>query len=90
MPGLTRRRDPDAPQETWHFYYGDVRVGTISERTGTPTGTPSWQWDCGFYPGSHPGDRASGIADSFDQARGAFEIAWRYFLAKCTEADFDE
>ena len=22
--------------------------------------------------------------------RGAFEIAWRYFLAKCTEADFDE
>jgi len=30
------------------------------------------------------------IAKSFEQARGAFEIAWRHFLVKRTEADFAE
>jgi hypothetical protein len=54
MPALTRRHDPDARQETWLINYGDVRVGTIAERVGNPTGTPHWQWSCGFYPGSHP------------------------------------
>jgi hypothetical protein len=29
MPALTRRRDPDAQQETWLIYYGDVQVGTM-------------------------------------------------------------
>ena len=47
-------------------------------------------WVCGFYPGSHPAEHARGSAKSFDQARGAFEIARRYFLAKCTEADFEQ
>jgi hypothetical protein len=56
----------------------------------TPTGTPRWQWACGFYPGSHPAEHARGIVDTFDQARAAFEIAWRYFHAKSTEADFEE
>ena len=46
MPQLTRRRDPDASQETWLIHYGDVRVGVITERV-----TPGWQWSCGFYPG---------------------------------------
>src|ERR1700739_3743686 len=32
MPTLTRRRDPDASQETWLIHYGDVRIGTIAER----------------------------------------------------------
>ena len=32
MPSLTRRRDPDADQETWQVYFRDVRVGTVSER----------------------------------------------------------
>jgi hypothetical protein len=36
MPGLTRRHDPDARQETWLINYGDVRVGTIAERVGKP------------------------------------------------------
>src|SRR5215831_3635285 len=44
----------------------------------------------GFYPGSHLAERASGIAGSFDQARRAFGAAWRVFLAKRTEADFEE
>lgn len=30
------------------------------------------------------------LAETFDQARGAFEAAWRPFLARRTEADFEE
>src|SRR5215471_21143978 len=90
MPELTRRRDPDAPQETWLIHYGDVRVGVIAERVGNPDSTPGWHWTCGFYPGSDPSEHARGIAKSFEQARGAFEIAWRHFLVKRTEADFEE
>jgi hypothetical protein len=36
MPTLTRRRSPDAREECWHIYYGDVRAGMIAERTGNP------------------------------------------------------
>jgi predicted GIY-YIG superfamily endonuclease len=90
MPALTRHRDPDAEQETWQIYYGDVRVGTISERFGNPTGASGWQWACGFDPGRRPTEHAKGAAKTFDEARRAFEIAWRYFLAKLTEADFAE
>jgi hypothetical protein len=32
MPALTRRRSADAPEECWHVYYGNVRVGTIALR----------------------------------------------------------
>jgi hypothetical protein len=39
-PELTRRRDPDAQQETWLIHYGDVRVSVISERAvGNPDST---------------------------------------------------
>src|SRR5258708_38714138 len=33
MPDLTRRRSPDAPDECWHVFYGDVRVGTNRSAT---------------------------------------------------------
>jgi hypothetical protein len=69
---LTRCRDPDAPQETWQVYYGDVRVGSIAVRSGNPTDTDSWGWRCGFYPGSHPRDCTSGTAATFGQARAEF------------------
>jgi hypothetical protein len=36
MPALTRRRNPDARQESWLVFYGDVRVGTIAIRSGNP------------------------------------------------------
>jgi hypothetical protein len=62
----------------------------IAERIGNPDSTPGWQWSCGFYPGSQLAERTSGLAESFDQARGAFEAAWRVFLANRTEADFEE
>jgi hypothetical protein len=60
MPQLTRRSSPDAPEECWHVYYGDVRVGTIAIRTGRPPGEDPWQWSCGFYPGAHPRECTDG------------------------------
>ena len=88
MPALTRRRDREANQETWLIYWGDIHAGTISLRSGNPTTTAPWEWRCGFYPGSDPGDCTSGTAGTFREARSAFEAAWRAFLAKRTEADF--
>jgi hypothetical protein len=88
MPTLTRRRSPDHRDECWHVFYGDVHVGTIALRTGIPHDEDPWGWSCGFYPGSHPGECTNGSAATFDLARAGFETAWRVFLAKRTEADF--
>ena len=74
------RRSPDAPDECWHVYFGDVRVGTIAIRTGIPHHEDPWGWACGFYPGGHPAECTSGAAATFDQARVEFEDAWRVFL----------
>jgi hypothetical protein len=38
--------------------------------------------------GSRPSECSSGTAETFDQARAEFEEAWRVFLSKRTEADF--
>jgi hypothetical protein len=88
MPQLTRRRYPERP-DCWQVYYGDVHVGTIARRIGQPLALDPWQWSCGFYPGSHPGEHQGGTAQTFDQARADFEAAWPVFLAKRTEADFE-
>jgi hypothetical protein len=90
MPALTRRRDLEAPDECWHVYYGDVRVGTIAERVGIPFDEDPWGWACGFYPGSHPRECTNGAAATFDHARAEFEEAWRIFLSNRTKADFQE
>jgi hypothetical protein len=90
MPELTRRRYPEAREECWHVYYGDVHAGTLAIRTGNPHDTDTWEWRCGFYPGSHPGECRSGTAKSLDEARAEFEAAWRIFLSNRTEADFQE
>ena len=82
MPDLTRRRYPGR-SDCWHVYYGDVHVGTISQCVGA---AEAWQWRCGFYPGSHPGEQRSGTAGTFEQARAAFEKAWLVFAANRTEA----
>jgi hypothetical protein len=87
---LTRRRDPDSHEEAWLIFYGDVHVGTISMRSGNPTGGDQWSWHCGFYPGNNPGEATNGTATNFEAARAAFESAWSTFLAKRTEADFLE
>jgi hypothetical protein len=88
MPEFTRRRCPEAREECWHVYYDDAHVGSIAIRSGNPESTDPWQWHCGFYPGSRPGECTSGTAVTFGQARAAFESAWRVFLSKRTEADF--
>ena len=87
MPDLTRRRYPERP-DCWHVYYGDVHVGTISKCVGNPGAAEAWQWRCGFYPGSHPGEQRGGTAGTFDQARAAFEAAWQVFAANRTESDY--
>jgi hypothetical protein len=87
MPELTRRRVNDHP-ETWHINYAGVLVGVIAERSGNPAGTDRWQWSCGFYPGSNPGDDRDGTAATFDAARAAFETAWRNYLPLRREADY--
>jgi hypothetical protein len=87
MPALTRRRDPKANVGAWHLYYGDVRVGTIAIRTGIPHDEDPWEWRCGFYRGSHPGEHTNGTGATFDEARAGFDEAWRFFLPKRTEAN---
>src|ERR1035437_5464016 len=89
MPALTRKRVNDRP-ETWHVHYAGVRVGLIVERSGPPPSSDQWQWCCGFYPGSNPGDDRHGTAADFEAARAAFEAAWRDYLPKLSDADFDE
>jgi hypothetical protein len=43
---------------------------------------------CAGYPGSNPGEQRGGTAGTFEQARAKFETAWRVFLPKRSEADF--
>jgi hypothetical protein len=88
MPALTRRRNPNAPQECWHIYYGDIHAGTIEIRSGIPFDEDPWGWACGFYPGGHPGEHQNGTAPTFDQARSDFEDTWKVFLSNRTEPDF--
>jgi hypothetical protein len=59
-------------------------------RRDHPHDEDPWEWHCGFYPGSHPGEHRSGAAASFEEARADFEQAWRVFRSKRTEADFQE
>jgi len=80
MPDLTRRRDPDRPEETWQIHFGDVHVGTISRAVGNPGALEEWQWFCGFYPGSKPGECRRGSAPTFDEARA---VCYCLRLALC-------
>jgi hypothetical protein len=87
MLALIRRRSADRP-DCWHIYYGDVHADIIAERVGNPHDTDQWEWSCGFYPGSRPGEIQSGTAATFDDARGEFASAWAVFLLTGTDADF--
>jgi len=64
-----------------------VHAGTIAIRSGNPHDEDPWEWNCGFYPGSHPGDCTNGTAATFDEARADFEAAWQVFLSNRTDAD---
>ena len=39
IPELTRRRYPEARDECWHVYYGDIYAGTLAIRAGNPQAT---------------------------------------------------
>jgi hypothetical protein len=86
MPALTRRRDPDALQETWRVYYDDVQVGTISRRAGVPVDVDQWGWSCGFFPAIDRGLRAGGTTATFEKVRADFAAAWARYLPRCTDA----
>jgi hypothetical protein len=86
-PHLTRRKDPHRT-DCWQIYFGDVRVGTIAKSNSVPNAEPQWQWLCGFYPGSNPGEQRGGTEATFEKAREAFGVAWRIFSANRTEADY--
>jgi hypothetical protein len=81
MPALTCRR-----------YQNAQTAGTSITVTSTsgrcPADVDQWEWSCGFYPGSHPGEHQYGTAETFDQSRTEFETAWAVFLSNRTEADF--
>jgi hypothetical protein len=62
MTPLSRRRDPDRAEECWLIFADDVHVGTIARAIGNPGALERWQWHCGFYPGSKPGDQSNGTA----------------------------
>jgi hypothetical protein len=90
LPALTRRRDPDASQESWRVFYGDVHVGTIGMRSGIPVHADQWGWRCGFYPGLLPGQHRAGSAASFELVRAAFEQAWQRLHPNIPEGAFAE
>src|ERR1700741_3261638 len=89
MTALTRRRGPHTPEETWLIYYGDVQVGVTAERVGNPTVRHVGNGAAVSIPAAIHQSRREG-AGTFDQARGAFELAWRFFWAKHGGADFEE
>jgi hypothetical protein len=61
MPALTRKLVSDNP-ETWHIHFAGVRVGMLLERAGIVSTSQPWEWHCGFYPDSNPGEQRYGIA----------------------------
>ena len=88
-PKLSRRRDPEARSESWHIWYDDVRVGTISAVAGLQ-GSSHWAWTCGFHAGLPDGKQRSGTADRYAVAREAFETAWAEYLPTRSAEAFDD
>jgi hypothetical protein len=89
MTALTRRRYPERIN-CWHVYHGDVCVGMIARRSGCPVDVDQWEWGCGFYPGTEPGQGQGGTAADFEACRAEFEAAWKRLLPTLTEASFQE
>ncbi len=90
MPELTRRRTDDR-FETWEIWYGDVQVGTIAQQDWDPNPERSgvWKWSCGFYPLHRDRMFQGRRADLRNGPRRAFDAAWKVFLPKRTEAEFE-
>jgi len=50
-----------------------VKCSPIAIRSGNPHNEDPWEWHCGFYPDSHPGEHRGEAAATFDEARADFE-----------------
>jgi hypothetical protein len=68
MPELTRRRSPDAPDECWHVFYGDVRAALTCRPAKIRGAGPA-----GSILAPIRGNATDGTAATFDQARADFE-----------------
>ncbi|APO52187.1 hypothetical protein LUI11_37525 [Bradyrhizobium diazoefficiens] len=90
MSTLACRRAVNPLQETWHIYFGDVRVGVIGERAGIPIHADQGARSVGFYPGMEPKAHRRGIAGSFAAAREAFEATWAELLPTIPDGAFAE
>jgi hypothetical protein len=90
MAVYTRRRNPDARQESWQVCYSDVRVGSIAMRSAIRPTPTRGAGAAASIRAAIQRECTSGTAATFDQARADFEESWRVFLANRTEADFDE
>ena len=63
-----------------------MHAGTIAIRAGIPFDEDPWGWACGYYPGIRGNARTARPQPSTRHAD--FEAAWRVFLSKRTDADF--
>lgn len=88
MPELTRRRSLDAPDECWHVYYGDVRVGTIAIRIGIPPHEDPWGWACCSIPVAILGNAQTAPRQRSTWSRADFEQTWRASGLPWLEATF--
>jgi hypothetical protein len=43
-----------------------------------------------ILPGLHPGQHQAGVAETFEEARAAFEVAWAELLPAIPDSAFDE
>jgi hypothetical protein len=69
--------------------YGDVHWHDRAPHR-CPAHADQWEWSCGFYPGTRPGQGHHGTAIGFDHTRADFEASWRQILPTLTEANFQE
>ena len=86
MSDLTRRKDPDRATAGISIS-GDVHFGTIARSVGNPNAKPQWQWLCGFYPSSWPGEQRGGTVPDFAKAHGVRSRLAHLFSHR-TEADY--
>jgi hypothetical protein len=83
MTELTPRRAKDTVK-----YAGmSILVMCILDRRAGVAVDVDHGLQCSFYPGSGPGERLTGTAPIFEQARADFEASWRQLSAKRTPED---
>ena len=75
MSTLTRRCQHGVHQETWHIYYGDVRIGSLGERPGVRAAR-RMALELRLLSGMDPSRQQRGIVATFEEPRAGLESAW--------------